>query len=104
MAIDIARPFPVTKRNNKYILIVADYFIKSLEVFTNPNQEASTVVLIDNAVCRCGVPLELLSEQGRNFESTLFQEMFKVSGIQKTRTTPFYPQSHGMLERFIRTY
>ena len=39
----------------------------------------------------------------RNFESALFAEMCKLLDIQKTRTTPYHPQSDGMVERFNRT-
>lgn len=70
-----------------------------------PNQESKTVVdaLVNNWVCRYGVPLELHSDQGRNFESAIFKEMCDVYGIKKTRTTPLHPQSDGMVERFNRT-
>ena len=50
-------------------------------------------------VCRYGVPLELHSDQGRNFESTVFAEMCSLLGIGKTRTTPYHPQSDGMVRR-----
>ena len=45
----------------------------------------------------------LHSDQGTNFNSTLFQELCKLLGIQKTRTTALHPQSDGMVERFNRT-
>lgn len=54
-------------------------------------------------MCRFGVPLELHSDQGTNFESAVFAEMCRVLGISKTRTTAYNPKSDGMVERFNKT-
>ncbi|XP_076230291.1 uncharacterized protein LOC143176614 [Nomia melanderi] len=54
-------------------------------------------------ISRYGVPLELHSDQGRSFESSIFKELMKMLGIKKTRTTPLHPQSDGLVERMIRT-
>lgn len=40
------------------------------------------------------------SDQGPNFESRLFQEMCRILGIRKTRTTPYHPACDGLVERF----
>lgn len=105
IAIDVAGPFPESTRGNKYVLVAMDYFTKWPEVYAIPNQEATTIsdVLIANWISRFGVPMELHSDQGRNFESKVFQEVCTTLGIHKTRTTPLHPQSDGMVERFNRT-
>lgn len=59
--------------------------------------------LIEGMFSRFGVPVELHSDQGRNFESQLFAEMCRQLSIHKTRTTPLRPQSDGLVERFNRT-
>lgn len=105
IAMDIAGPFPPTKGGNRYILVCIDYFSKWVEAYPIMNQEARTVAdaFVNNWVCRFGVPLELHSDQGRNFESSVFQELCQILEIKKTRTTPLHPQSDGMVERFNRT-
>jgi len=101
LAIDVAGPFPETNRGNKYILVAIDYFSKWPEMFAISNQEASTVadILVKNVFSRFGVPLELRSDQGRNFESKLCDLLC----IRKTRTKPLHPHSDGMVERFNKT-
>jgi len=51
---------------------------------------------------RFGLPRELHSDQGSNFESKLVTELCSIAGINKTRTTPFHPRSDGQTERANR--
>lgn len=46
------------------------------------------------------MPQELHSEHGKNFESTVFRECYKLLGIRKIRTTPMRPLSDKMVENF----
>ena len=72
-----------------------------MEAFPTGNIKASTVseIFMNQVVSRFGVPLEIHTDQGRNFESRLFQELSRLLGIKKTRTTPLHPQSNGQVER-----
>lgn len=105
VAIDILGPFPLTKNGNRYILVICDYFTKWLDAIPLPNQEAVTIAdkLVKNFICTFGVPLQLHSDQGTNFESRVFREVCALFGIEKTRTTPLRPQSDGLVERANRT-
>ncbi|KAK3104661.1 hypothetical protein FSP39_007335 [Pinctada imbricata] len=105
LALDILGELPVTDAGNKYVLVISDYFTKWTESFPMPNMEAATCakILVEHVISRFGVPATIHSDQGSQFESALFQEMCKLLGIKKTRTTPYHPQSDGMVERFNRT-
>jgi hypothetical protein len=65
-------------------LVAMDYFTKWPEVYAILNQEASTIAetLVTNFFCRSGIPRELHSDQGRNFESQL-QEGSATPGIEQ---------------------
>ncbi|XP_043208845.1 uncharacterized protein LOC122374269 [Amphibalanus amphitrite] len=105
VSVDVTGPFPVTADGNRYILVVTCGFSKWVEAFSMPNQEAGTVarILVDRLFCRYGCPETIHSDQGRNFESRLFQEVCKHMGISKTRTSAYHPQGNGQVERFNRT-
>lgn len=105
IAIDVSGPLPKTDARNQYILVAQDYFTKWPEAFALPDQQAVTVadVLVNQFFTRFGILMELHSDQGRNFESETFHEVCRLLGISKTRTTPYHPQSDGMVERFNET-
>ena len=69
VAIEICGPLPATRDGNEYIIVLADYFTKWQEAFAVPNHTALTVA---EFFCRFGCPIQLHSDQGREFESELF--------------------------------
>ena len=105
LATDIMGELPLTESGNRYILVVSDYFTRWTEAFPMPNTEARTVakILVEQVITRFGVPYTIHSDQGRQYESELFKEMCSLLQIEKTHTTPYHPQSDGMVERFNRT-
>ena len=105
VGIDILGPLPESKRGNKYIVVIGDYFTKWIEAFGVPDMEAETVarVLMEGFIARFGLPKQIHSDQGSQFESKLFQSLCKLLGIDKTRTTSYHPQSNGFIERYNRT-
>jgi hypothetical protein len=52
---------------------------------------------------RFGCPLQIHTDQGRNFDSALFKRLCELLEITKTRTTPYRPCSNGQVERYNRT-
>ncbi|KAL5516149.1 hypothetical protein EMCRGX_G001420 [Ephydatia muelleri] len=105
VAMDILGPLPETEKGNKYILVIGDYFTKWKDAYPLPNMEAMTVArhLVSEFMCRFGVPEQLHSDQGRNFESGVIKGICELLQVRKTRSTPYHPQSDGMVERSNRT-
>ena len=105
MSIDVTGPHPRSKHGNVYILTVIDHFSKWADAFPVPNHTASTVsrVLYNRVFVYFGCPLRILSDQGPEFESHLFQDLCQSMEIEKIRTTPYKPSTNGMVERYHRT-
>ena len=98
-------PLPETPTDNKHILVVCDYFSKWIALFALPDIRAETVAerLLEDVFSNFGMPECLHSDQGKQFESSLFQEFCRMLGIHKTRSTLYHPQSDGLVERMDRT-
>ena len=61
------------------MLVVVDQFTKWVECYALADQTAERVArtLVSEFIGRFGCPLELHSDQGRNFESRMFKEVKK---------------------------
>jgi len=105
LQMDILGPFPTSTSGNKYLLVIMDCFTRWVEAFPLKNFRAKLVaeVFVNQFISRYGVPSELHTDQGKNFDSKLFAELSILLGIKKTRTTPLHPQSNGIVERQHQT-
>ena len=105
IGLDICGPYPVSKRGHRYLMVVSCYFTKWVDAIPLKTQEAKYVAtkLVNRFISIFGVPLQLHTDLGSNFESKVFQEVCKLMGINKTRTTVRRPQSDGMVERANRS-
>ena len=103
VAVDILQ-LPLSCQNNRYLLVIQDYFTKWAEAIPLPDQTASRITKeLVKVFTRYGLPSILHSDQGANFESTILRQTLDAFGVQKTHTTSYHPQGDGMVERFNRT-
>ncbi|GFV25099.1 retrovirus-related Pol polyprotein from transposon 412 [Trichonephila clavipes] len=77
--------------DDKNILVAMDYFTKWPEAYPIPDQDASNFaeVLVQHWISRFGVPLQLNSDQGRNFDSAVCKRLCEILAIDKTRDNSF---------------
>lgn len=100
-ALDIVGPTTETNRGNRYVLTFQDDLTKFVVAEPIPAQEAETVgrEFVCSIILKFGTSEVVLTDQGSNFLSELFQNTCKLIRIKKIHTTAFHPESNGGLER-----
>lgn len=101
---DIVGPLVKSARGHEYILVVCDYATRYPEAFPLRTITAPAVLrALVQMFSRVGIPDEILTDQGTNFTSRLLQLFHKQLGITAMKTTPYHPQTDGLVERFNQT-
>ena len=105
LAIDLTGPHPTSSSGHVYILTAVDLFTKWAEAVPLRNKEAVTVAraLVDVVISRLGIPLQILSDNGKEFDNSIMKELCRLLGIDKLRTTVYKASTNGAVERFHRT-
>ena len=100
---DIAE-LPTSRKGNRYILVIVDHFSKYTNIYPMRDQTAHTVAkhLFEEYITEHGVPESLHTDQGRQFESRIVQDLCEKLGIHKSRSSPYHPQGAGIVERANR--
>lgn len=97
--IDFAGPFL-----EKNFFIMIDAYSKWPEVHIMNNiTSRSTIEVCEKIFAAYGIPQILVSDNGRTFTSTEFQNFLKSNGIIHKLTAPYNPASNGQAERFVQT-
>jgi transposase InsO family protein len=58
--------------------------------------------LVIGWVSRFGIPEQVTSDRGRQFFSSVWDALTRQLGVKMHFTTPYHPQSNGLVERFHR--
>ena len=98
IAMDIVGPLNRSRSGNRYILMVCPEAValKSTEAVHFAEQ-------LWKIFSRVGVPQEILTDQGSNFTSQLLKEVYRMIRVNPVRTSPYHPQTDGLVDRFNGT-
>lgn len=101
---DILGPLKETPRNNKYVLSIIDHFTKFIQLFPLANIDAKTVAQqFVKFISNVGMPENILTDQGTQYESQLFEELCAILDINRLHTTAYHKECGGLSERLNRT-
>jgi hypothetical protein len=105
IGIDIVGPLKETEKGNKYIVVAMDYFTKWPEAA--PLKEATAKEVVEfiwrDIICRHGCPKKIISDRGTHFNNKMMEELVERCGINHRLSTPYRPQTNGLVERFNKT-
>ena len=96
---------PESTDGNKYILMIADYFTRFLIAVPVKDKTATTIAkaIVYHQVLKYGPPRRILTDNGGEFKNELLDEVCKALKTTKIYTSPFHPQTDGVVERLNQT-
>ena len=115
MSIESSYPFEVVaidfihldkcKGGFEYVLVVTDLFTKFVQMYgtKKKSSKAAASKLFHEFVLSYGFPKRIMHDKGGEFNSGLFEELHRLSGIEASNTTPYHPMSNGQCERMNRS-
>ena len=101
--LDIVGPFPTCK-GYSYLLTCVDRFTRWPEAIPLVDTTASTIAhtFISGWIARYGTPSTITTDRGAQFESELWNQLMRLLGTTRIRTTAYHPAANGLVERLHR--
>jgi transposase InsO family protein len=98
--VDILGPFPRVVVGYRYLFVAIDKFTKWPEATPVVSiTHGAAVAFLKSIVCRFGVPNRIITDNGTQFTSRIFQEYCEDIGIQLCFASVAHPRSNGQAER-----
>jgi len=106
VAVDLVGLMPTTVRDNNWILVLTDHFTRWADALAIPDESAPSVAraLDQQVFCNFGLPEQIHSDQGAQFQSQLMSGLCKMWGVNQSRTAPYHPQGNDVVERKTTEY
>ncbi|GJS03909.1 reverse transcriptase domain-containing protein [Tanacetum coccineum] len=99
--INIAIPFPEGPGKVKFLIVAMDYFTKWIEAKPVATITVNHIkkFMWDNIVCWFGIPGEIISDNGKQFQDDPFKDWCKKLCIYQHFASVKHPQTNGLVER-----
>ena len=65
--------------------------------------KATSQFLYEQIICQHGCPQIVLSDRGTHFNNNMVKQLMEKFGINHLLSSPYHPQTNGLVERFNRT-
>ena len=90
----------------EYVLIVTDHFTKFTQAYATKTKssKAAAEKLFNEFIVQYGFPERIHHDRGAEFNSGLFKELHRLTGVKLSNTTPYHPMGNGQVERLNRTF
>ena len=62
-----------------------------------------TKFIFEEIICRHGCPKEIQTDNGTEFTAKIVKELTDQYNIQQKFSSPYHPQTNGLVERYNRT-
>ena len=95
----IGKIHPTASNDHEFIFVAIDYFTKWVEVASYKvlNSKKVAQFIQTNIICRYGVPLEIISDNGQHFKGET-EKLLRQFNIQHHKSSPYYPQTNGAVK------
>lgn len=105
LGIDTLGPLSLTRKQNKFVLIAIDYLSKYviMQATKDKNMNRIADFIIEKIIHHYGCPNVILSGNGKEYKNSLVEEICRKLEIKKKYSSPYYPQTNGLVERRNRT-
>ncbi|GFX13918.1 transposon Ty3-I Gag-Pol polyprotein [Trichonephila clavipes] len=83
-------------RRNRCVLVITDHFSKWTEIIPLKKTSARVITdtFFDNYISRFGAPIKLISDNGPQFISDIFENLSERLGIRHVKTVVYRPQAN----------
>ena len=91
---------PTASNGHRFILVAIDYFTKWVEVtsFAIFTKNVVERFIKHNLICRYGVPVRTITNNGTNLNNTMITELCKQFKLQHHNSSPYRLNMNGFVE------